>query len=693
MALKLDINAAINHLNAHSSASSKHQCARYVRMALEAGGLSTAGRPNAAKNYHLQGFLKKIGFQQYTPQYGGEGGYQTINAQPGDIEVQVYEPYGHICMYNGSIWVSDFRQAQASASKSRQGQQQYYYRFTGEIDNSTPLDAGGSSESTNSAASGGNMSGSGNGIVKLKINMGRDSRGDYPANAKLTKQGWEVRGQKKRNYDPYESLQTYKTVSEKTEKLTTTAPSKENYNKTVNNISDLTTELIKTPEQILSEMPSQLSDQFITTLATGKIDINDYKDIIHQTSLNVKSLWEKNPITGMLDTFGFNCPVCGKRVKYIPINGYCSLNCFISDMETQLLTVKNHTVAQLKEFTESNMQVVSDYIKTVLSVINDLPDAIKEIEDLPDKMKSYLQVQYNYIANRLKIQTDKILIWKNKLLIAWLVEYMNGVCAKDGLNEPVQKSSEPETSTETAKENEGTNKEPNDISKIITDIQLQSPELINNILSQTKVVTDTMVDLTKKLQVILQYTDKFYEIYDTLYDAINQIIQLVVPSDSFGFSATTRARIKNPAWLMYVDISCPCSASYSLPKKRENYKSENKAGATRPKVEKIKKMVDKIINYSFPPITEYEYLLDPQVFAVRLIMSDQNVVAIAKNIKTLFKIFRGSPDLLPKYEEMTVINLWYMYALIYGIVPTIQFNYGKIAPSTVEGHMPPAPPI
>lgn len=98
-----DIEKAVAKLNANVEAKSLSACAKYVRIAIEAGGLSTNGRPISAKNYDT--FLPKLGFKEisktnYTPIKGDIVVIQSINGHP----------HGHICMYNGSQWLSDFKQ-------------------------------------------------------------------------------------------------------------------------------------------------------------------------------------------------------------------------------------------------------------------------------------------------------------------------------------------------------------------------------------------------------------------------------------------------------------------------------------------------------------------------------------------------------------------------------------------------------
>ena len=97
-----DIDEAVNTLNLNARDNSVGRCARYVRMALESGGIDTTGRPVSAKDYSPH--LARWGFQEIT----------TTDYLAGDIVVMQghrNSTHGHIQMYNGTQWVSDFRQS------------------------------------------------------------------------------------------------------------------------------------------------------------------------------------------------------------------------------------------------------------------------------------------------------------------------------------------------------------------------------------------------------------------------------------------------------------------------------------------------------------------------------------------------------------------------------------------------------
>ena len=94
---------AVDYLDRHAEARSKGQCAMYVRMAIEAGGVPTFGQPISACDYEY--FLPELAFhkvseESYDPQRGDVVVFSAIKGHP----------HGHIAMYDGKQWVSDFKQ-------------------------------------------------------------------------------------------------------------------------------------------------------------------------------------------------------------------------------------------------------------------------------------------------------------------------------------------------------------------------------------------------------------------------------------------------------------------------------------------------------------------------------------------------------------------------------------------------------
>ncbi|QYE33864.1 hypothetical protein KZX46_13635 [Polymorphobacter sp. PAMC 29334] len=100
----MDIDKAVAHLDKSAGLASKGKCAAYVRRAIVAGGLSIDPHPLYAKDYGP--YLLKAGLTAVAA-----SGYK---AAKGDVVViQSYsttDPAGHIAMYDGTQWVSDFKQ-------------------------------------------------------------------------------------------------------------------------------------------------------------------------------------------------------------------------------------------------------------------------------------------------------------------------------------------------------------------------------------------------------------------------------------------------------------------------------------------------------------------------------------------------------------------------------------------------------
>ena len=101
----LDIEAATTYLVAHAAAHSTRRCAHAVRLALLAGGVSFADFPEDAKAYGpyllAKGFIA-VSSARYTP---GKGDVAVIQSYTGGSSA------GHITMYSGTAWYSDFVQS------------------------------------------------------------------------------------------------------------------------------------------------------------------------------------------------------------------------------------------------------------------------------------------------------------------------------------------------------------------------------------------------------------------------------------------------------------------------------------------------------------------------------------------------------------------------------------------------------
>ncbi|ENK7249404.1 LysM peptidoglycan-binding domain-containing protein [Acinetobacter baumannii] len=100
---KINLEKFAEILRKRAKEKSQHQCAKYVRIALEAGGADTSGHPVAASDWGPT--LKKIGYKEIPEEFN--------KPQLGDIYIITKtdkHQYGHIAGYDGSQWISDFKQ-------------------------------------------------------------------------------------------------------------------------------------------------------------------------------------------------------------------------------------------------------------------------------------------------------------------------------------------------------------------------------------------------------------------------------------------------------------------------------------------------------------------------------------------------------------------------------------------------------
>ncbi len=117
----IDVNKAADYAKNHANSSSVGQCAKYVADALIYGGGFSFSRQSSAYMYHTNNILSNIGFSKIpkgTPQKGDVYVENKTNTHP----------HGHIAIYDGNNWVSDFVQKSDNVHRSDPGTN-YYYRY------------------------------------------------------------------------------------------------------------------------------------------------------------------------------------------------------------------------------------------------------------------------------------------------------------------------------------------------------------------------------------------------------------------------------------------------------------------------------------------------------------------------------------------------------------------------------------
>ena len=137
----IDMDAAVRHLVNNAHQSSTGWCAAYVADALVAGGFRFT-RQASAYMYRTNGILKGIGYKEFS---------KPSSFQKGDITVtdrNKAHPHGHMAMWSGSHWISDFVQRSEYVYGSYQPKV-YYFRY-GSGGGSSPSKPSGSGSSSSS---------------------------------------------------------------------------------------------------------------------------------------------------------------------------------------------------------------------------------------------------------------------------------------------------------------------------------------------------------------------------------------------------------------------------------------------------------------------------------------------------------------------------------------------------------------
>ncbi len=98
-----DAAKAVQYLQDNAEPHSTGHCAQYVREAIEAGGV-TLHRHNSAKDYGSS--LTAVGFAEVSTGTG----YHHRAGDVGIVQPIPGHPHGHMAMFDGTHWISDFVQ-------------------------------------------------------------------------------------------------------------------------------------------------------------------------------------------------------------------------------------------------------------------------------------------------------------------------------------------------------------------------------------------------------------------------------------------------------------------------------------------------------------------------------------------------------------------------------------------------------
>ena len=100
----LDVDKAVSYIEEHAAAGSTGLCAKFVRLALKAGGVAIDPWPDEARKYGPYLLRSRFIALSIAPSGVAAGDVCVIQPYKGG------NPAGHIQMFTGAKWYSDFEQ-------------------------------------------------------------------------------------------------------------------------------------------------------------------------------------------------------------------------------------------------------------------------------------------------------------------------------------------------------------------------------------------------------------------------------------------------------------------------------------------------------------------------------------------------------------------------------------------------------
>ena len=318
---------------------------------------------------------------------------------------------------------------------------------------------------------------------------------------------------------------------------------------------------------------------------------------------------------------GSTCPVCGKHVDFIPSNGYCSLKCAGLDLLKHVQETLTGEYLSVSEETQKKIDMVKNilnYTNLVLNIISKIPDILSSIAKLPPEYREYATAKINIIFVELKKIINILMIKKNEIIISLLRKIKFG-CIDDKLK-PIFEV----------------------INKII--------DIANAVRAQMELAIEVAMQAIIKASALFYIGPQEYGFFMTLKS--NQAFCPFFKTDPTVYPP---GQLGRPFWGSGViniafDMSM-CQFSLDI-------------GAKSALSNVDFKKINKIIRAVFRPISEIEYLMDPDLFDVRLALSDQNAPMIQSLLEKLSMLIVLGGDFLPSYKNLKLTNIWFIIAIL-----------------------------
>ena len=341
---------------------------------------------------------------------------------------------------------------------------------------------------------------------------------------------------------------------------------------------------------------------------------------------------------------GMICPVCGKKARFLPPGGYCSLGCMLKAAKDKSIAFLRSPNDKYKWFQElvNQLCAILDQTTLIINAIVMIPDIIKELAKLPDEYKQYVQNKIAEGFAELQELIQKAMVYKNELLAKILKPINFGIIAK-----PVAAA-----------------------------------------MSAIQAVRESLEIAQEAFQLAF---DAVKIVLDSLSSVPTSPPGLVIPAESFAWALTPRSFMS----LM----------PYTLPGGDATKIFVVLPGGSGVPLEGIKPLlpsalqsinfqaIDGVIQGMFPPLTPLDYYLPPELFQIRFLFSDQSDL-VSQVRQQLEDLLKGGPDYIPNFENLLPIKtmkfsgkevpmpnigyLWFLLGLMDAWAPHSQALVGSL---------------
>lgn len=303
---------------------------------------------------------------------------------------------------------------------------------------------------------------------------------------------------------------------------------------------------------------------------------------------------------------GMACPVCGKKARYLPPGGYCSVECMLKAAKDKSIAFLRSPNDKYKWFQDLIVQLcaILDQTTLLINAIVMIPDIIKELASLPEEYNQYAKNKIAEGFAELQELIQKTMIYKNELLGKILKPINFGIIAK-----PVAAA-------------------------------MGTIQIVQQSLEVTQEAFQLAFDSVK---IVLDSLSKI----PTLPPG------LVIPAESFAWALSPRSFISPMPYTLpggdatKIFVVLPGGSGVPL---------EGSKPLLPSALQSINfQAIDDVIQGMFPPLTPMDYYLPPELFQIRFLFSDQSDL-VSQVRQQLEDLLKGGPDYIPNFENLLPIK-------------------------------------